>query len=249
MFMRTMIPSEPAIKEYVLARGVKKMQETLREQPVSGLELQYEVARLREQCDKLVKEKQVLEKLVYVDELTSLYNLRSLKKRLEQELNRAKRHGRDFSLIMIDIDNLKQINDLYGYNMGNQVILEISKCLKATLRNIDIISRSGGDEFVIILPDTSERHALHVAQRLTESLESLSFREVEKGSEFKVSVSGAIVFLIDRECTAEDLFRQADQLLYQAKRQGKNCINFVMSEEFLEKPLCVVKQAYIRNEQ
>jgi len=241
MFIRTMIPSEPAIREYVLARGVqRKMQELLPGQPASSLELQYEVARLREQCERLQKEKKVLEKLVYIDELTGLYNFRYLKKRLVEELSRAKRHGRDFSLFMIDIDNLKQINEQCGYAIGNQVIAEISACLKSTLRNIDIVSRTGGDEFVIILPDTTERHALHVAQRLTESIEALVFRAGERAGEFRVSVSGGIVFLVDRDTTAEELLYQADQLLFEAKRQARSCVNFVMSEEFLTRPLCCV---------
>jgi two-component system, cell cycle response regulator len=200
--------------------------------------LQREVEQLNECCARLMGENECLKQLVYIDDLTGLFNFRFLKMRLEEELSRAKRHRRDFALIMIDIDNLKEINDNYGHQVGNQVIIELSRCLKQSLRNIDIISRFGGDEFIILLPDTSAEHARLVAQRITSNIESHTFFLTPSENQLKVSISGGIVFLADYTISGEDLIKQADQLMYLAKLQGRHCVNFVMSEEFIDKTAC-----------
>jgi two-component system, cell cycle response regulator len=200
--------------------------------------LQQELDQLKECCNHLMEENECLKQLAYVDDLTGLYNFRYLKMRLEEELSRAKRHKRDFALIMIDVDSLKEINDNLGHQAGNEVIVELSKCLKHSLRNIDIVTRFGGDEFIILLPDTSAEHARLVAQRITGNIESLSFFIPPSENELKVSVSGGIVFLVDHAISGEELIKQADQLMYMAKLQGRQCVNFVMSEEFIDKAIC-----------
>lgn len=186
--------------------------------------MQAELERLRGYSEQLLMENKSLKRQVYIDELTRFYNYRYMMKRLDEELSRAKRHDRKFSLIVIDVDNLKKINDSCGHQMGNQVLVEVSNCIKNSLRDIDIATRFGGDEFVILLPDTSMDNALAVARRIASNVEQLSFFSLTRKKGLKITISAGVSTIDDMTASSESFLEEADKLLNLAKSKGKNCI-------------------------
>lgn len=157
------------------------------------------------------------------DSLTGLYNNHYFYKELEDEIEKSKRYGRVFSLVMFDIDDFKQINDRYGHIAGDRALMHLSDCIKRTIRkDVDIAARYGGDEFVIVFPNTSAENALKVCQRLLNLVRSEKVIFGEK--EFYITLSmGISEFPRDGE-ESYFLFNHADEALYESKRLGKNRI-------------------------
>jgi diguanylate cyclase (GGDEF)-like protein len=157
------------------------------------------------------------------DSLTGLYNNHYFYKELEDEIEKSKRYGRVFSLVMFDIDDFKQINDRYGHIAGDRALVHLSDCIKRTIRkDVDIAARYGGDEFVIVFPNTSAENALKVCQRLLNLVRSEKVIFGEK--EFYITLSmGISEFPRDGE-ESYFLFNHADEALYESKRLGKNRI-------------------------
>ncbi|MCG6153975.1 diguanylate cyclase DgcR [Leptospira bandrabouensis] len=158
------------------------------------------------------------------DVLTGLYNRRYMEERIEQEFQRCKRHKHSLSLAMIDIDFFKKVNDTYGHETGDIVLKRIAFELKTSLRKSDIISRFGGEEFVIVFPETGVNDATKVLDKIRESVSSIELKS-EAGENFKVSFSGGVaggdITEIDNPA---ELLRTADKLLYEAKSSGRNRI-------------------------
>ena len=154
------------------------------------------------------------------DPLTGLYNQRVFWELLTYEVERAKRHGYKFALLVADVDNFKVINDTYGHEFGDRVLKEVARVLRGVLRREDIVARYGGDEFVIILPYSSSEQAFHVASRMVESLSGLSLRDPE-GREVRVSVSVGMAVFPDHAPDGRQLFLVADTMVYKAKEEGK----------------------------
>ena len=155
---------------------------------------------------------------IRTDKLTGLHNRMKLDEALEGETNRAKRYGRRFSIIMLDIDNFKRVNDTYGHLMGDAVLQKVAELLKANLRRTDTVGRWGGEEFLILLPRQNELTAGLVAEKLRATIEASPFKDVGTiTSSFGVTESTA-------EDTTETLVRRADEALYRAKRSGRNCV-------------------------
>jgi len=157
------------------------------------------------------------------DSLTGLYNNHYFYKELKDEIEKSKRYGRVFSLVMFDIDDFKQINDRYGHIAGDRALVHLSDCIKRTIRkDVDIAARYGGDEFVIVFPNTSAENALKVCQRLLNLVRSEKVIFGEK--EFYITLSmGISEFPRDGE-ESYFLFNHADEALYESKRLGKNRI-------------------------
>ena len=168
-----------------------------------------------------------LEKQAYTDYLTGLNNRRSFIERTEIELYRKERYGREFSLIMFDIDYFKYINDKYGHNTGDLVLKEIANICRSVLREVDIVGRIGGEEFAILLPETDIVQATLVAERLRVSISNGKVFPT-LNEEVKFAASFGVTFTKDANKSINELLNQADNALYKAKNSGRNRV--VVSE-------------------
>ena len=156
------------------------------------------------------------------DGLTSLVNHKTFYDTLEKELRRLQRYGGQLSVIMIDVDNLKTINDTYGHRAGDMAIKYVSRTIMACIRKIDTAARYGGDEFVVILPNTSLDAAMVAAKRMLEMVSQDPI--VWDGREINISISIGLG-RYDASNTPEDVTRFSDEALYAAKQAGKNTIH------------------------
>ena len=164
---------------------------------------------------------QELERMATHDPLTGLYNRRELERQFKEELARARRYGRPLSLLWLDLDHFKTINDDYGHLAGDEVLRELSRLLQTHVRAVDYAARYGGEELLIVLPELDQSGALEMAERLRGLVESTRIR-VSSGEQLGVTVSiGVASYPLDGE-TADQLFSKADEAMYQAKQSGRN---------------------------
>lgn len=178
-------------------------------------------------CERLAELRQArvqiadLSSQIGIDGLTGLYNYRHFLRAAEQELERTRRNGQPTALIMVDLDHFKQVNDLWGHQVGNLVLRRCAALMQQTLRKIDIPCRYGGEEFALLLPATDLPHAVNAAERLRQGIQQLS---IEVGAEsFSVTASMGISLCRNGEnLTPGELVERADAFLYQAKRKGRN---------------------------
>ena len=158
------------------------------------------------------------------DGLTGLYNHRYFQVRLEEEITRAKRWESKLSLLILDIDYFKSYNDQNGHPQGDEILKVVAEILNKNIRSIDVASRYGGEEFTIILPETTGENALSVAERIRQNVESINFLGLENQPNGRITVSiGVATYPIDA-ASKEDLIKRADQALYHAKYQGRNTV-------------------------
>lgn len=177
----------------------------------------------KNQDDKNQLEKKNLEKQSRTDDLTGLFNRRHIFAELEKEVHRAVRYKRDLSGMMIALDNFKQINDQYGHAIGDRVLYSFARMLEKSVRTMDVLGRYGGDEFLIILPETGLSSARVIAERI-QSVSSNYQKQVLWEFE-NISVSIGLVAL-DESCRGDKnlFFEKIDNVLLLAKRTGKNTI-------------------------
>jgi len=171
--------------------------------------------------DKLKRSNQMLLELSITDPLTGLHNRRAMMESLQKEVHRTARKKTPLSLVMLDIDHFKKINDTYGHQNGDAVLKAIGAELTAQLRQYDIAARFGGEEFVLILPETDIKEATQVAERLRQNIASLRFEAELANLEITVSLGVASTQNKIVKST-DDLIREADYALYNAKRGGRN---------------------------
>ncbi len=163
-----------------------------------------------------------LETQVQTDALTGLINFRGFEERLEQEMERTRRLEEPTSLVMIDIDHFKQVNDTHGHDVGNQALIHIASLLRQTLRKLDIPCRFGGEEFALILPSTRLAPAIQVAERIRCLTEKSPLKLNNQHISMTISLGVESFATIDERSAAE-LLKSADSFLYQAKHTGRNC--------------------------
>ena len=173
---------------------------------------------------RLVKKLGVLQRhsaaLISTDELTRIRNRRYVLRRLEEECERADRLGTPLSILLIDLDHFKRVNDTFGHPFGDQALKQSAARMKETLRLYDVLGRIGGEEFLILSPGATLENALILAERVRRRLEDL--RILDGGKESSVTVSiGVTSFGADAK-SPDNLMRKADVALYQAKEQGRN---------------------------
>ncbi|MBI5639532.1 MAG: diguanylate cyclase [Nitrospirae bacterium] len=162
-------------------------------------------------------------RLSITDGLTGLYNSRYFYKQLDLEILRSNRYGHSFSLILFDIDNFKQLNDTHGHQAGDDVLNELARILKNVSRETDIVVRYGGEEFIIILPNTSEEDTINLANRIRMAVEQNLFI-ANHGGGVNITLSGGIASYPQNASDAKRLLNAADTSLYAAKASGKNKI-------------------------
>ena len=173
-----------------------------------------------------------IQELTITDDCTGLFNARHLYKTLETEVYRSARFGYQFSVIFIDLDHFKQVNDTHGHLVGSRLLAEIGYLVKEQLRLIDFAFRYGGDEFVVLLPQTSKDQAVVVARRLQESLRTGNFCS-EQGLNLNVRASMGLATYPHDAQTPHDIIRQADEMMYMVKNTTRDNIG-VASRGMLE---------------
>jgi diguanylate cyclase (GGDEF)-like protein len=159
--------------------------------------------------------------LSVTDDLTGIYNHRYFKRRLYEEIERAKRTGQPLSLILLDLDNFKLFNDNFGHLKGDEALRWVGMTLKSAARKMDIPSRYGGDEFAIICPNTDLDKAIKVAQRLQRELHKVSF---ENSPGFFFTASVGVATYPEHAQNMEELVNKADEALFKAKKEGKSLV-------------------------
>lgn len=191
--------------------------------PISEYELS---VRLK----NLIKIKELKEKISSItttDELTGLHNRKFLIERLESEMSRAKRYKSTVSCILFDLDFFKVVNDMYGYEWGDVLLKKVAEMLLNLARKEDVVTRYGDEEFMVILPDTSEENAFIFAERFRRDVEKMSFIPAGEDERHPVKISGGIAsypYMENVDENANSIIRYAEHALYNAKKRGKNRI-------------------------
>ncbi|HKG90664.1 MAG TPA: diguanylate cyclase [Gemmatimonadaceae bacterium] len=163
-----------------------------------------------------------LEALAHTDALTQVLNRRALTMRLSAELDRARRYDSVVTLLMIDLDHFKRINDTYGHLVGDDLLREVAAVFQHAVRSVDVVARYGGEEFVVVLPETSEPGGVAFAERLRERIEAQQFGSADRAQLHLTISVGVATFPSMRVESVEDLFARADAALYRAKAEGRN---------------------------
>jgi diguanylate cyclase (GGDEF)-like protein len=172
-------------------------------------------ADIRSAVDKI---KQVSD----TDDLTGLYNMRAFSAVLQRAFKQSVRHGHAMSVIMADSDNLKNINDSHGHESGNRLLQHLVRCIRDELRGSDVVARFGGDEFVILLPETNRRGAHELAERIRKSVETSRFNV--RGTDCSITLSLGIASYPDDGGNLEVILDKADKAMYRAKQRGRNLV-------------------------
>jgi len=158
--------------------------------------------------------------IAITDELTKVYTLRYFQQVLTDEVGRYQRYGQKVSILMLDLDDFKKVNDTYGHPVGDITLREFARLVKDSVREVDVVCRYGGEEFAVILPETDDKSALIVAERIRERTEKRVF--YIEGHEIKITVSIGVASCPKNAVTVRDLVNAADRALYRAKESGKN---------------------------
>jgi len=202
-------------KNLTLAK-IKRENESLR------VELERTLAALKERNQQLQQSLQRVEELAATDPLTGLYNRRHFSNLIEQLFAEAQRYEKDLSCVMIDLDGYKKINDTFGHQIGDQLLVLMGKVITANLRRMDVAARYGGDEFVLLLPHAGADEAARVAHRIREQFKAASAALLAR--DVGVSMSAGVASLrVQLAPHADQLVATADAALYKAKDAGRNC--------------------------
>jgi diguanylate cyclase (GGDEF)-like protein len=167
-----------------------------------------------------------VKQLAYLDGLTGIFNRRFFELRIVEEIERSRRFGSGMAVIMIDIDQFKRLNDEFGHLLGDEVLRQVSSILHQQLRKIDVVCRYGGEEFAIILSQTSPKYALGVAEKLRRMTERWQFPGVPR----PVTISAGVALCPEQGETRDSLVAAADASLYEAKQQGRNRVCMAVRE-------------------
>lgn len=174
-----------------------------------------------------------LEQLTLTDDVTGLFNQRFLHSRLGEEFERARRYGHGLAVLMLDLDDFKQVNDSHDHLFGSRVLRRVGKILVSNVRSMDMVIRYGGDEFVVLLPHTKLDRAVQVAERLRSEVRGTNLGD--EGEPYRVSTSVGVAAIGETQAeTAEELLRAADRALYLAKATGRNRVAVMQGEHAVD---------------
>ena len=160
--------------------------------------------------------------MALTDSLTGLYNRRYLTAHLDGQIGRVERGGKSLSLIMFDIDFFKRVNDAHGHAVGDAVLQELASRVSGKLRSFDTVARMGGEEFVIVMPDTNVTIACAVAERLRQDIETTGFTAPGLAAKLPITISIGVATALESGDTSEAILKRADDALYRAKAAGRN---------------------------
>lgn len=164
-----------------------------------------------------------VKELVVTDDLTGLYNARHFHEVLEYEIERSRRYYSQVSLLFLDLDHFKDINDRYGHLVGSRMIAEVGRLIRRNIRSTDCPVRYGGDEYVVILPNTNKDGVLAVARNLQSKLDAHQFL-TDSNEQINITASFGAATFPDDACDRTSLIRAADSAMYEAKLAGRNCV-------------------------
>ena len=190
--------------------------------------------RSSELVRRLEVQTELLSKLAAFDDLTGVYNRRSMFHHLEAELSRCRRYGRSLGVLMVDIDHFKRVNDEYGHLVGDQALRWVATTLQNELRSMDFLCRYGGEEFCAILPETNRPGVQRAGERLRAAIERTLFSQSDVQISLSVSVGGAS-WAAEESNEFPDLMARADAALLEAKRNGRNQVR-VANEDQIARP-------------
>lgn len=176
--------------------------------------------KVKERTKELMEQNEKLQKLSITDKLTDIYNRVKLDKTLQYEFNRTLRYKHIFSIILMDIDYFKSINDNFGHQIGDDVLIECANLFKDNIRNVDILGRWGGEEFLIICPETNKYEAVQLATDINIAVRNHKFKTYPK----KITISIGVATFNENIQKVEALVSRADKALYEAKNQGRDRI-------------------------
>ncbi|MBE7705370.1 MAG: GGDEF domain-containing protein [Cyanobacteria bacterium SIG29] len=189
--------------------------------PVNEYEFSIKIKNLL----KIKELKDKIDNISTTDDLTGLHNRKFLLERLDSEMSRAKRYGSTVSCILFDLDFFKVVNDMYGYEWGDVLLKKIAEMLSNLARKEDVVTRYGDEEFMVILPDTSEENAFIFAERFRRDVEKMTFIPAGEDEKHPVRISGGISsypHIEEVDENANSIIRYAEHALYNAKKRGKN---------------------------
>jgi diguanylate cyclase (GGDEF)-like protein len=192
------------------------------EELVARVKVHLKIKKLQ---DELRRSNELLLELSNTDHLTGLFNRRYMMKALDKELQRCARKGGNLSLVMLDIDHFKHVNDEFGHLQGDVALQMVALKLQKELRSYDCAARYGGEEFVAILPDSTPEEALFVADRIRLSVQNTKFSDVLSSLNLTISL-GVVSFSPQPSTTVDDFIKLADDAMYRAKTSGRNRIEF-----------------------
>lgn len=177
---------------------------------------------LRQRVDRNVE-------LSMIDQLTGLYNRRFMSEQLQRQMRRAHSAKQPLSVVALDIDHFKQVNDRFGHAAGDRILQELANRLRVNIRPSDVPCRPGGEEFIVIMPATDPAQASRGAERLRRAVGGEPFFASEEEPELTITISVGVATRLDTEMASEDLLRRADEALYRAKAAGRNCVEVAVA--------------------
>ena len=183
-------------------------------------EFQTGFSKLKKELDQAIKHSKDLETKLNQDPLTKIYNRRAYHKRIQSEMDRLLRYQTIFSILVLDIDFFKKVNDTYGHAIGDKCLQEIARRTGPVLRKNDMLARYGGEEFVIVMPETDATGAATVAEKIRQTIEKIEF--IYKEKTIKMTVSIGVSQATPEDKMHEKVFERADAALYRAKNEGRN---------------------------
>ncbi|MBW2271701.1 MAG: diguanylate cyclase [Deltaproteobacteria bacterium] len=213
----------------LLTRAFNDMMRKLRR---SHLEIEKAAERLRSQNEELHQANEVLSQLSITDGLTKLHNHRFFQDHLTREINRIARSGNALSMLMVDLDDFKQLNDRYGHAAGDEILVRVASIMSASVRDSDLLARYGGEEFVVLATNTAGTGAILLAEKIRMSVDQSV--HIIDGSARPLRGVTVSIGVAEYHGDRKEFFRSADRALYRAKAQGKNCV--ITAEESLAPP-------------
>lgn len=193
--------------EYKGKEGHEKIQKELFKELIG------KYLKLTKKLDQKIEQ---ITRLAETDQLTKIYNRVKFKEELEKEIKRVKRYGNDLALIMIDIDHFKNVNDIFGHNFGDKVLIEMTNIVSNSIRETDIFARWGGEEFMVLTPNTSLSFAKKLAERVRKNIEKNKIKKIGQ-----ITCSFGVTKFIEKD-DFDSFTKRVDDALYQAKEDGRN---------------------------